>query len=44
MQKILLVDDEERLLRNLEFFFEDDGYEVRCALSGEEAMDILHKS
>ncbi len=43
MNKILLVDDEERLLRNLEFFFEDEGYEVRCALSGEEAMDILHQ-
>lgn len=43
MQKILLVDDEERLLRNLEFFFEDEGYDVRCALSGEEAMDILRQ-
>ena len=43
MHKILLVDDEERLLRNLEFFFEDEGYDVRCALSGEEAMDILRQ-
>lgn len=43
MNKILLVDDEERLLRNLEFFFEDEGYEVRCALSGEEAISILRQ-
>jgi CheY-like chemotaxis protein len=41
MDKILLVDDEERLLRNLEFFFEDEGYEVRTATSGEEAIDIM---
>ena len=43
MSKILLVDDEERLLRNLTYFFEDEGYEVFTASSGEEALEILHQ-
>ncbi len=43
MIKILLVDDEERLLHNLAFFFEDEGYDVFVAASGEEALEILRK-
>lgn len=41
MRKILLVDDEERLLQNLAFFFEDEGYEVTTAISGEAALETL---
>ena len=41
--RILLVDDEERLLQNLAFYFEDEGYEVSLATSGEEALDILRQ-
>ncbi len=43
MTKVLLVDDEERLLQNLVFFFEDEGYDVFMANSGEEALDILRQ-
>ncbi len=43
MKKILLVDDEERLLRSLAFYFEDEGYDVYTALTGEDALDILRK-
>ncbi len=41
MTKILLVDDESRLLRSLRFFFEDEGYEVFTASTGEEALLLL---
>lgn len=41
MINLLLVDDEERLLENLAFFFEDEGYCVSTAISGEEALTIL---
>ena len=43
MKKILIVDDEERLLRSLAFFFEDEGYKVYTAPSGEEALSILRQ-
>jgi len=43
MKKILLVDDEERLLRSLAFYFEDEGYNVYTALSGEDAILLLRK-
>jgi len=43
MMKILLVDDEERLLHNLAFFFEDEGYDVVTAISGEEGLDQLRQ-
>lgn len=41
MAKILLVDDEERLLKNMALFFEDEDHDVVTALSGEEAMEKL---
>lgn len=41
MAKILLVDDESRLLRSLRFFFEDEGYEILTASTGEDALLIL---
>ena len=43
MTKVLLVDDEERLLQNLSFFFEDEGYEVFSVTSGEDAVEIAKK-
>jgi len=43
MTKLLLVDDEERLLQNLHFFFEDEGFDVLTATSGEEALDLLRR-
>ncbi len=43
MIKILLVDDEELLLRSLAFYFEDEGYDVYTALTGEEALTVLRK-
>lgn len=43
MTKILLVDDEERLLRSLAFFFEDEGFDVLTAKTGEEALTILRQ-
>lgn len=43
MIKVLLVDDEERLLQNLSFFFEDEGYHIFVAGSGEEALEILRQ-
>lgn len=43
MIKLLLVDDEERLLQNLQFFFEDEGFDVLTATSGEEALDTLRR-
>ena len=42
-RKILIVDDEERLLRSLAFYFEDEGYDVYISLSGEDAMEVLRK-
>lgn len=43
MKKILLVDDEELLLRSLALYFEDEGYEVYTALSGEDALALLRR-
>ena len=41
--KILLVDDEERLLQNLAFYFEDEDCTVTLATSGEEALSKLRQ-
>jgi DNA-binding response OmpR family regulator len=38
---ILIVEDEESLLRSLRVFFEDDGFEVIAAATGEEALRFL---
>ena len=40
--RILLVDDEENILRSLERLFMDDGYEILTATSGEEALERLN--
>lgn len=41
--KILVVDDEEIILKALKKDFEYDGYEVMTAKSGEAAVEILHE-
>ncbi len=43
MAKILLIDDEQGLLRSLSFFFEDEGHEVLTAGTGEEGLQILFR-
>lgn len=40
MERILIVDDEKKLLRSLEDFFSTQGYEVLCAARGDEAVRI----
>lgn len=40
MERILIVDDEKKLLRSLEDFFSTQGYEVLCAARGDEAVKI----
>lgn len=41
--KILVVDDEERLVRTLTQFFQNEGFRVRQALSGEEAIAVFDR-
>lgn len=41
MKKILVVDDEETVLRLFKLAFTKAGYEPVIALSGEEALEIL---
>ncbi|MBW1753641.1 MAG: response regulator, partial [Deltaproteobacteria bacterium] len=42
--RILIVDDEEMTRRNLEHVFLKDGYYVKTAASGIEALDFLKES
>ena len=39
--KVLVVDDDPFLLRNLEVLLNREGYSVRGAASGEEALSLL---
>lgn len=39
--KVLVVDDDPFLLQNLEVLLSREGYSVRCASSGEEALSLL---
>ena len=39
--KVLLVEDEEELVRIVETSFRDEGYEVRIAMNAEEALAVL---
>jgi len=43
MEKILLIDDEEDILRVLSISLKSDGYEVFSALSGKEGLDVFKK-
>lgn len=40
MKTILLVDDEEHILKLYQKVFSDDGFQVRLAQSGEQAIQI----
>lgn len=39
--RVLVVDDDETVLLNLAAYFEDEGFEVLAARSGEEALEFL---
>lgn len=39
--RVLLVEDEDELIRIVETFFNDEGFEVRTAMSAEDAIDVL---
>lgn len=41
-QRILLVEDEENLLETIKLNLEMDGYEVVCAVSGSEGIDLFN--
>jgi len=41
---LLIVDDEEGVVRNLAAYFEDEGFKILTAYSGEKALDILDKN
>ncbi len=38
---LLIVDDEECLVRNLAAYFEDEGFKIFTAHSGEEALAVM---
>ena len=40
-KRILLVDDEPRLLKGLRFTLEQEGYETLTAMDGEEALNVF---
>ncbi|GAB4390599.1 MAG: sigma-54 dependent transcriptional regulator [Thermodesulfovibrionales bacterium] len=40
-KRILVVDDEKDICRALEFLLRAEGYEVRTALSGEKAVEVM---
>lgn len=40
-QNILLVEDEEELVRIVQTYFRDEGYDVRIAMNAEEALVTL---
>lgn len=39
--KLLLVEDEEELIKIVETYFRDEGFDVRVTLSAEEALALL---
>jgi DNA-binding NtrC family response regulator len=39
--RVLIIDDEPSLLKSLVAFFEDEGFYVQGAASGEEGLDLL---
>ena len=44
MPEILVVDDEKSILESLRDILEDEGYQVRCVETGEEALRILEEA
>jgi CheY-like chemotaxis protein len=43
MSRILLVEDDEPIRESMTELLSDEGYDVRCATNGEEAMSMLSK-
>ncbi|MBW1820138.1 MAG: response regulator [Deltaproteobacteria bacterium] len=43
-KKILIVDDEPRIIVPVQFMMEQNGYDVMIAFSGEEAMEIIDEN
>lgn len=41
-KKILIIEDEDSLRRNLEIFLGEHGHRVSCAAGGEDAVRLLH--
>ena len=41
-KKILIADDEERIVRLVKDFLNNAGYEVICAYDGQSALDVFH--
>ena len=42
-KQILIIDDEPMWVRIIEYFLHEQGYEVRSALNGTEALDALRR-
>lgn len=42
-KKILIMDDEETLCKELAFFLAEQGYQARYALDGEQGMKMIEK-
>ena len=40
--KILVVDDEELLVKGIKFNLKNDGYQVVCGSNGREAIELAH--
>ena len=43
VKSVLVVDDEENFVDLLDWFLTKRGYEVRTALNGEDALDLIEK-
>ena len=44
LPKILLIDDEEDIIRVLSISLKSDGYDVVSALSGQDGLDVFKKN
>ncbi len=42
-KKVLVIDDEVHIVKIIQYKLKLDGYEVLCALSGEEGLKIAYK-
>lgn len=43
MKKILVVDDDPYILMSLEFLMKKEGFDVKVARNGTEALEIIHQ-
>ena len=44
VKSVLVVDDEQNFVNLLDWFLSKRGYEVRTALNGDEALDLVEKA